>query len=166
MTLASIAGGTVVFIDANIFIYALAPDAQLGPSCEQLLERIELHELQGVTSSQVLSDVAHRLMSLEACKTFGWPYAGIAARMQRHPSEVRKLARFQQAIDLIPAMGIRVLPVFARHVSAAAELSRQFGLLSNDALILAMMQENGQTQLASHDADFDRVPLIKRFSPA
>jgi predicted nucleic acid-binding protein len=36
---------------------------------------------------------------------------------------------------------------------------------SGDALIVAMMQANGLTKLASNDADFDRVPGITRFSP-
>ena len=47
MNLSAIASGSSVFVDANIFIYAFAPDQQLGPNCEQLLERIELHDLHG-----------------------------------------------------------------------------------------------------------------------
>ena len=44
-------------------------------------------------------------------------------------------------------------------------MSQQHGLLSNDALVLAMMQESGLSQLASHDTDFDRVQSITRFAP-
>jgi predicted nucleic acid-binding protein len=33
------------------------------------------------------------------------------------------------------------------------------GLLSGDALIVAIMQANGLTKLASIDTDFDRVPV-------
>jgi predicted nucleic acid-binding protein len=158
MTFGDIANGTAVFVDANTFVYALAPDAQFGPPSEQLLERIERQDVQGFTSSHVLSDVAHRLMSLEACSVFDWPYAGIAQRMKRHPAEVQQLARFRQATEAILLMGLQVLPVFARHVTTAALLSQQHGVLTNDALIVALMQENGLTQLASHDADFDQVP--------
>ena len=39
------------------------------------------------------------------------------------------------------------------------------GLLSGDALILAVMQTHGLTHLASNDADFDRVPGIVRYGP-
>lgn len=63
-------------------------------------------------------------------------------------------------------MGLQILPVFDRHVAIGATLSRQFGLLSNDALILALMQENGVSHIATHDSDFDRVPSIIRFGPA
>lgn len=166
MTLAEILSGSSVFVDANAFVYAFAPDPQFGPSCLQLLERIELGDLQGFTSSHVLSDVAHRLMSLEACADFGWPYQGIARRIKRHPGEVKQLTRFQQAIEAVVAMGVQVLPVAAQHVLAAASISQQFGLLSNDALIAALMQDNGLTQLASHDTDFDRLAGIVRFAAA
>jgi predicted nucleic acid-binding protein len=44
--------------------------------------------------------------------------------------------------------------------------SRLTGLLSNDALIVAVMQASGLTKLASNDADFDRVPGITRYAPA
>lgn len=165
MTLPNITSGSTVFVDANIFIYAFAPDPILGPHCEELLDRIELQDIKGVTSSQVLSDVAHRLMSLEACATLGWSYAGVAAKMLRHPHEIQKLTRFRQAVEAISAIGVKVFSVSARHVEIAAALSQQHGLLSNDSLVLAMMNEHGVSQLASHDADFDRVPGLVRFLP-
>lgn len=61
MKLADIPSGQSVFGDANLFVYAFAPDPAFGPPSEQLLERIEQDELQGFTSSDVLCDVAHRL---------------------------------------------------------------------------------------------------------
>jgi predicted nucleic acid-binding protein len=39
------------------------------------------------------------------------------------------------------------------------------GLLGNDAMIVAVMQANGLTKLASNDADFDRVPGLTRYAP-
>lgn len=61
---------------------------------------------------------------------------------------------------------IRVLPVEGGHFVTAAALSRQHGLLTNDALILALMHAEVLTAIASHDADFDRVPGITRYAPA
>jgi predicted nucleic acid-binding protein len=91
MTFADVPGGTSVFVDANTFVYACGPDPQFGPPSLQLLERIERKDLQGFTSTHVLSDVAHRLMSLEACAVLGWPYAGIAQRLKRHHTQPMKL---------------------------------------------------------------------------
>ena len=76
------------------------------------------------------------------------------------------MTRFRQAVDEIPAFGIHVVPITAGLVSAAAALSQQNGLLSGDALVVAVMREQGLTHLASHDADFDRVPGLTRYAPA
>src|SRR5690349_8298740 len=111
MTFADIPSGTSLFIDANIFVYACAPDPQFGPPSLHLLERIEQNDLKGFTSAHVLSDVAHRLMSLEACAVFGWPYKGIAQRLQKHPTQVQQLSRYCQAIDDIIGMGIQFIPI-------------------------------------------------------
>ena len=50
--------------------------------------------------------------------------------------------------------------------AAAAAISQQFGLLSGDALIVVVMREHGLVHLASHGADFDRVPGLTRYAPA
>ena len=165
MTLADIIGGTSVFVDANVFIYAFGPDPQFGPPCAQFFERVEHGELHGVTSSLILSDVAHRLMTLEACAVLGWPAAGVGRRLKRHPNEIAKLVRFRQAIESVLAMGIEVVPITAQHVVVATDVSQRHGLLTNDATIVAVMQEGGWNQLASNDADFDRARGIVRFSP-
>jgi predicted nucleic acid-binding protein len=39
-------------------------------------------------------------------------------------------------------------------------------LLTGDALIVAVMQQQGLSHLASLDSDFDRVPGITRYEPA
>ena len=57
-------------------------------------------------------------------------------------------------------------PVTGAQVSLAADLSCQCGLLSSDALVVAVMRDHGLALLASHDTDFDRVPGITRSAPA
>jgi predicted nucleic acid-binding protein len=166
MILKDVANGETVFIDANIFIYACAPDPTLGLPCQEFLERIERGDLHGVTSAHVLSNVAHRLMSLEACQTFGWPYTGIASRLARHPAQVQQLYRYRQAIDDIVVSGIQVVSIESRHIVSSIAVSTQEGLLSNDALAVALMREMNLVHLASHDSDFDRVPGLVRYSPA
>ena len=60
---------------------------------------------------------------------------------------------------------VRVLDNSLADLLAAAPICQQTGLLINDALIVALMQANRLTKLASHDADFDRVPGITRYAP-
>ncbi len=160
-----IPAGEPVFVDANVFVYDFGPDPIYGPPCNALLTRFEKRELRGFTSSLVLHDAAHRAMTVEACQSLGWPYAGIGRRLRNNPAEIRKLTRFRQMLHEILAVGVQVLHVTSDHVLLAADLSRAHGLLSGDALIVAAMQSNAIVNLASGDADFDRVPGIVRFGP-
>ncbi len=157
--------GELVFIDANVFVYAFAADPTLGPPCRDLVERIGRKELEAYLSTSVFSEIAHRLMTLEACVAFGWPYAGIAQRLRRHPGEIVKLQRFRQALDEIIGIGVQVIPITQQHVLLAADLSLQHGLLSGDAMIAAVMHYHRLTSLASNDSDFERVPGIVRYAP-
>lgn len=165
MRFADLLGGTAVFVDANTLVHHFQPHPVFGPACTDLLERIEHQELSGFTSTHVLSELAHRLMTLEACTLFRWPFSGIAQRLRQHPAQVQGLTRFRQAIQEVPQYGIQVLTIPSTFIAAAATVSQQTGLLSNDALIVAVMQANGLTHLASNDADFDRVPGISRYVP-
>src|SRR5207249_10760705 len=109
--------------------------------------------------------VGHQLMALEASQLFGWPLAGITRRPGQHPAEIQKLTRFRQAIDEIPRLGVEVLPVERHLMPLAASLSQLHGLLTNDAITLATMQDQSIIHIASHDADFDRVPGLTRYAP-
>jgi predicted nucleic acid-binding protein len=166
MTFADIPDGAAVYLDANVFVYYAAPNPTFGPTCRVLIERVARDEITGFTSSHVLSNVAHRLMTYEAVDVYGWPMAGIAQRLKRHPAELQALTRFRHAVEEVPNFGVRVLPVTVAHAISAAAVSQQYGLLSGDALIAAVMQANGLVNLTSNDGDFDRVPWITRYSPA
>jgi predicted nucleic acid-binding protein len=83
----------------------------------------------------------------------------------RHPVEVQKLVQFRQFLLDIPTLGIQVLSIPPSLVYAATALSQQYGLLSGDALIVAVMKQEGLTHLASNDGDFDRVPGLTRYAP-
>ncbi len=167
MKFAQIPGNASVFLDANILIYYFAPDPVFGPECRLLMDHLTMYQgFFAYTSTHVLSEVSHQLMVLEAVQLFGWPLAGITRRLQKHPSEIRKLTRFRQAIDEIPQLGIEVLAVDRHIMPLAASLCQLLGLLTNDAITAAVMQDQRIVHLASHDADFDRVPGITRYVPA
>lgn len=165
MTFANIPKGSQVFLDANILIYHASADPNYGAACKQLLERIARREIEGYTSAHVLGDVAHRLMTLEAITRFGWAAKGIAIRLGHNPAEIQKLTQFRQAIDDIAQMGVHVLAIDFSLVSAGTLLSQQHGLLTGDALIVAVMQQHHLTNLASLDDDFDRVSALTRYAP-
>jgi predicted nucleic acid-binding protein len=98
MNFASVPAGATIFLDANTLIYHFSKHAQYGAACTQLVKRIELQQLQGFTSAHVLSDVVHRLMTLEAAGLPGWTYKGIVTRLRKHHAVIPKLTVFPQAI--------------------------------------------------------------------
>ena len=165
MNFGDIANGESAFLDANTLVYHFSMHPSLGPPCRAFIERIAHGNFQGFTSSHVLSNMAHRLMTIEACERFNWPYTGIAQRLNQHYSRITELMRFREAVENVPNFGIQVLPVTSSDVIKAAEISQTAELLSNDALVVTVMQHHGLTQLASHDSDFDRVAGLTRFSP-
>jgi predicted nucleic acid-binding protein len=164
MIFAQVPAGAAIFLDANTFIYHFANDPKYGAACTQLVKRIEQQQLPGFTSAHVLA-VSHRLMTLEAINLFGWPPAGIAARLRKSHNEIPKLKVASQAIARIPLLGIQVVPLTQPLIEAATLASQQYALLTGDALIVAVMQANGLSNLASNDSDFDRVPGLTRYAP-
>src|SRR3954453_12452652 len=165
VTFDNIPAGLAVFLDANCLVYDATFDPTYGPACKRLLERIENKELSGYTSVAVVAEMAHRLMTIEVANRLSRPLTGMANWLRRHPAEVQQCASHRRAIDELAAIPLNILAVNGSLVSRAADLSIQFGLLTNDALIVAVMQNNGLNALASLDADFDRVSGITRYTP-
>jgi predicted nucleic acid-binding protein len=133
MIFADLVNGDSVFLDANILIYHFGPHPQFGPACNQLVQRIEDQDLLGFTSTHIVTEVAHRLMTLEAATLAGWSSGQVTRRLRQQPATI---------------------------------LSQQIGSLNNDALIVAVMQANGLSKLASHDVDLDRTPGLDALRPS
>jgi len=166
VNLGSLAAGSSVFVDANTLVYHFSSQAQFGPTCKQFIQRVARQEVQAYSSSHVVSDVAHRMMTVEAITAFGWPVAGIAQRLKRQRSEIARLVAYRQAVDEIPRLGVHVMPVNHAMVLAATGMSQQYELLSGDALIVVAMQQLNLDSLVSNDADFDRIPWLQRYAPS
>ncbi len=165
MKFTEIPDGASVFVDANTFVYHFISEPVFGAAATAFLGRLESKEIKGHTTPHILAEASHRLMTLEACSVFGWPYKGIASRLRRNRQDIARLTRFRQAIAEIERLGLETIEVNAADVLHAAEISQRFGLLTNDAVAVAVMQRRGLRNLASNDEDFDRLPGITRFTP-
>lgn len=165
MTFADLVPGDIVFVDANIFVYYFAPDPILQVPCGQFLQQIENQEIQAYTSSHVLAEAAHRLLTLEARTRFGWSSGKVVQRLKQNPSSMQQLTQFRTALERIAQSRILVLPASSALLVTAAGFCQHPGLLITDALSVALMQANGLTKLASDDRDFDRVPGLTRYAP-
>jgi predicted nucleic acid-binding protein len=154
-----------VFLDANILVYHFAADQVFGPACCRLMERIERRDVEAVTTADIAANVAHRLMTIEAIEKHNLSQKSVAVRLKRKPAVILQLQAAGQAIQAIASLAITVLPLDLSIVQRAITVSRQEGLLMNDALVVVAMREHGISILASNDADFDRVQGIIRYAP-
>ena len=122
MTFADLFGGDSIFLDANPLVYYFGAHALFGPASKQLIERIENQELAGFTSTHVLSEAAHHLMTLEAAALFGWT-SKVVQHLKQQPAEIQKLRSFRQAIERVPQLRIQVLTIPPDLVATAAAAS-------------------------------------------
>ena len=162
LKLRELPAGAQVFVDATIFICHFTG---LSRECRDLLERCERGEVAGVTSTAVLAEVSHRLMMIEAVSRGLVEPGNVAAKLRAKPAVVRKLDRYQEQVDLIPMMGVEILPVDLPTFHRSRDFRSRHGLLTNDSLVLAGAGEAGLDAVATADRDFRRVKEIRVYEP-
>ena len=165
MMLRDVPNGVQCFVDANIFCYHLIATPNLSDECSDFLERVEHRQVVGVTSVAALAEATHKVMLTEALARYNLAHKGLAHYLQRHPDLLASLDEHKKIVAIIRALNVQVEEVSVDILEAGAELSSQLGLLTNDAITVAIMQNLGLTHLATNDNNFDRVPGITVWKP-
>src|SRR4051794_7958136 len=124
MTFADLPAGETLFLNANPLIYHFAPDPVFGTACTQLLARIANQEIRALTSTHVLSEVAHHLMTLEAAGMFGWT-SKVVNRLKQQPAQIAQLTTFRRSVEATAQLPIQVLTIHPDWIAVAAGLSQQ-----------------------------------------
>jgi predicted nucleic acid-binding protein len=162
-TLDQIPSQTRVFVDAPIFIYHFTG---LSEECRRFLERCESAEVDGVTSSVVVAEVAHRLMMVEAVAEGRVTPGNVARKLRGRPDLVRGLQRYQDQVERIPLMSVGIVPVDSGTMLRSASVRSEHGLLVNDSLVVTSALDHGATALASSDRDFGPLSELSLYRPA
>jgi predicted nucleic acid-binding protein len=163
LRLDALQSGTRVFVDAPIFIYHFTG---VSDECREFLHRCESAELDALTSSIVVAEVAHRLMTIEAVAQGLVPAGGVVRRLRENPSLVRRLGRYRDQVESIPLMSVEVVPVDLGALLRSAEARSRHGLLVNDSLVVTSAIDHRAAALASSDRDFERVRELELCSPS
>lgn len=156
--------GTAVFIDANIFVLASSAGS-LGLQCQELLNRVRQGLVQGFTASFVVAEVTHRVMVNEARQQLQRSARETVEYLQQNPAFVRSLTRHLTVASDIGKAGVDILPLTVKDLHASKVYRRDYGLLTNDSLIVAVMRNHKLRHLASHDGGFDQVPGLQLWNP-
>jgi predicted nucleic acid-binding protein len=162
LTLDGIPSASRVFLDSSIFIYHATG---ASPQCRVLLERCESGEVAGVTSTVVLAEVAHRLMTIEAVASGLVSGKDVVKKLRARPDLVSRLTVYQEQVERIPLMGIDVIPLDLATILRSADVRSRYGLLVNDSLVIAAARGAELETLASADADFGRVEDLRLYRP-
>ena len=159
--LPAVPGNSVVFIDANIFIYGLS--GRSG-QCRQLLERCLREEVTGITLFEMLSEVTHRMMVAEALAK-GVIGRGGAKALRHNPRVIPNLSDYWRNTERVLALNLVLMPADEVIVRGAQAERQAAALLTNDSMIVSCMREYGISFLATNDSDFERVAGITLFKP-
>jgi predicted nucleic acid-binding protein len=154
--------GETALVDANIFIYHLSNSSA---QCSRFLRRLALGEVVGCVTTVILAEVLHRRMVAEAL-TKGLISAGQPLKkLKANPSVIRQLTDYVADVGNILLLPLQILTVMPAGVAASHALRQAHGLFVNDSINLACALRHAVNNVVTHDADFNRAPLVAVWEP-
>ncbi|MBI4173855.1 MAG: type II toxin-antitoxin system VapC family toxin [Candidatus Aenigmarchaeota archaeon] len=127
------------YLDANVFLYALLDTGAKGKRAAEILQRVKDGASGGATSALTFDEVFWKIK-----------------KQRSHQDAIRAA----EAFLLFP--NLRVIAVTPGVLSAALELLKKHDLGPRDAIHAACAAAAGIRTMVSDDADFDRIPTLKR----
>jgi predicted nucleic acid-binding protein len=88
-----------------------------------------------------------------------------ARKLKEQPEVIKGLREYNQAVQQIPRIRIRVRTITPAIVRASEAIRVQEGLMINDSVTVALMRKMGVTDIATADADFNNVLHIRVYQP-
>ncbi|NLF40199.1 type II toxin-antitoxin system VapC family toxin [bacterium] len=154
MNLHDIRTGDVAILDANILVYA---NQQISPQCAALLARCARGDVTGIVPMPMAAELMHALMLIEARQTGEVDRPMPAQVLAEKPDAVKRLLNYQRQMHEFLAMGLRIEPAIPTDLIEAMAVQREFGLLTNDALLVAIARRFNCDAIASADKAFQRL---------
>ena len=161
--LSSIPAGSWVAIDTNVLVYA---NQRRSPECMELLKRCVSGELQGIVPFPMVAELVHALMLIEARENNWIDRANAARALAERPDLIRRLTRYEIQMRDFFGIGLRIEPAGAADILEAMRIQKEAGLLTNDALLLAVARRLNCEAVASADKAIAQAPSFRVFCPA
>ncbi len=164
--LTKLPANSTVFVDTNLLSYLYIRKDELAQSVARFLARGSDGEIQIVTSTSVVEDVLHRVMIFEAVTRHDIEPSRAVAYLKKHPTLVRSLTKHLTIpSQLHNQFNINILAVTHADLHGSKRFCSEYGLMTNDSVIVATMQRHKIIHLATNDHDFERVQEIQVWSP-
>lgn len=148
MNLNLIKKGEIVVIDANIIIYAIQLQSV---QCKKLLLKCAEDEITGILPAHILAEVMHVLMIAEA-KDNGWVNGpNPAKQLSEKPDRIKALSRYETLIKDLLAINLTIASLEQEDFLTSMRIQRESGLMTNDALLVAVADRLRVQSIASAD---------------
>lgn len=153
--------GTALYLDTMV-PYALLRG--IDPAAHALFARIEAEELRAFTSVLTFDELVYRMLLALIRDHYGG-----SPLEQLRTNEVQMIAEFYPSIAphlsrLRQFRSLQLVDVTSSDLDLMDEAMRLYQIRPRDALHLAAMQKTGCLDLVSQDPDFDRIPIIRRYT--
>jgi predicted nucleic acid-binding protein len=162
MNLDQIEKGQQALLDANIILSA---SFQKSAQCVSLVERCASGEIKGLIPLHVMTEINHRLMCSEARHHAGGILANPAKTLAGNPSRVRELEGYRKVIGDLMETAWEIVPLVPSDLISCLDIQAQHGLMTNDALIVAVARRIKCSNIATADKAFQNVPGLILFHP-
>lgn len=157
---------TVVYVDANIFIYDATGHSRYGETCKEFLHRLERNELKGITSTLTLNEVLHRLTIIELSEKEDVEPREVIRLVKDNPSVLARASNSFTFIEKMHDLSNLDFVAYTKEIAILAEtFAQEYLLMSNDATHVATMKTHGISDIATNDPDFERAEGIKVWKP-
>ncbi|MBI4162745.1 MAG: type II toxin-antitoxin system VapC family toxin [Candidatus Aenigmarchaeota archaeon] len=133
----------MMYIDTNIFVYAIENHPKYGVSCKKILEDVENKKIDVACSTLVLTELINVLVKIKKV-------AGDKLNVK-------------ESISAVLSLPINWTDMSIFIIENAA--SYKYNVSGADYIHIATMEMNSISKIISADGDFDKVDNVKRIDP-
>lgn len=163
MNLDDVSAGSLCVVDTNVLLYA---EQGVSPQAQRFIRRCASGELMAVLPQTVWQELAHKLMLAEAMMRGLISGGNPAARLAAKPEAIRGLSLYKAKVKSLLDLGFSFEPCQLGDLTERAfALQEQYGLLTNDAVVLAVALRLKADALVSSDKSFRGVAEIEVHYP-
>ena len=131
----------MIYLDANVFIYAALEQGQRGAAAREILKKVHTGQIPAITSAITFDEIAH---------------------VVRKESDVQR--SIAAGVAFLHCNNLQVIAVDRALLNYTLDIIKQHNLRPKDAIHYATMCIKGIKTIISNDADFDKIKEINRKS--
>ena len=137
----------MIYVDTNVFIYAIENHPKYGESCKKVLLDIEYEKIKTSSSVLVLVEIINVLTKINK----------ILKEQKKKPLDISK------NIDAILSLPITWFDLDFLIIKKASEYT--YNVTGVDYIHIATMEINSVPEIISADGELDKIKFIKRIDP-